>query len=310
MPEQERDPVEPTLRLEDGRTVTGTPWRIEGEVEEHADLSGIACLPDGYGLLVTDEGSLVQPFRLDRAARCLQMEHPGLMLLRAGEEADLEGMCCDGERFYAVGSHALGRNTPDHQPSRHHLYRLWLEDGQLRHEISHGLEPLLANDGLLAGHYRRRLNAAERGVDIEGIACVPGDRLLIGLRSPSLDGQAFLLAVAVETLFGRKGNRQQTAERYALPLGPGAGIRDLAALPDGVLILAGPSTDDDPAPFTLWRWGGRRKLVRLGTFAHGRDAKAEGLLVLEAGDDTLELLVLFDGVERGHPHQFELPRRG
>ena len=303
------DDTTPRLRLEDGGTIKGTLWKVAGQIEEHADLSGIACGKDGYGLIVTDEGSHVHPFLLERENRTLSLHDPGVELLRRGEEADLEGLCCDGEVFYAVGSHAIGRKIPDHQPSRHHLYRLWLKNGELRHEISHALEPLIEADGLLGRHYLKRLNRDERGVDIEGIAHTSSERLLIGLRSPVLDGQAHLLSIDVEALFGRKGSRQDTAERYGLPLGDGAGIRDLAWLPEGVLILAGPSTDDDDPPFTLWRWSGRRKLERLGVFEHGADAKAEGLLVLGSAGGKLELLVVFDGVSHGGMHQFDLPWR-
>src|SRR5689334_6352074 len=129
MPDCSDAPAVPVLRGDKGGTFEGLPWRIEGEVAEHADLSGIACRADGFGLLATDEGSLVQPFQLDAGARTLRMISPGIGLLRPGEEADLEGVCCKGEQFYAVGSHALGRKVPDHQPSRHHLYCLWQEAG-------------------------------------------------------------------------------------------------------------------------------------------------------------------------------------
>lgn len=309
MPKSVKEGPVPRLWLEDGTAIEGVPWQIAGEIEDHADLSGIACREDGFGLIATDEGSLVYPFRLEPAGRMLILSEHGTELLRPGEEADLEGLCYDGEFFYAVGSHAMGRKVPDHQPSRHHLYRLWLEDGKLRHEISHALEPLIEADALLSRHYLKRLNREERGVDIEGIAHTSDDRLLIGLRSPVLDGQAHVLSISVEALFGHKGSRQDAAERYGLPLGDGVGIRDLARLPKGVLILAGPSTDDDYPPFTLWRWSGRRKLERLGALEHGADAKAEGLLVLRAAGEKLELLVVFDGVSHGGMHQFDLPWR-
>ena len=226
----------PSLLLRDGGAVVGTPWRIIGELDEHEDISGIACDADGSGLLVTDEGSLVHRFELQRRKRRLKLSPLTTMLLREGEEADLEGLCCDGTWFYAAGSHALGRNVPDHQPSRHHLYRLRFAGDRLEHETSHSLEPMLENDRLLAGHFYKRLDSVERGVDIEGLA-VRQDRLLIGLRGPALDGEAFVLSVPVEAVFGAKRSRLRTAERYALPLGEGAGVRDLATVQDGVLIL-------------------------------------------------------------------------
>jgi Protein of unknown function (DUF3616) len=299
----------PTLVLPDSTVVPGVGWRVKGDLGEHRDLSGIACLPDGRGLIVTDEGSFTQPVVLDRNDRRLSVAGDAVALLRPGEEADLEGLCSDGERFYATGSHALGRKVPDHQPSRHHVYRMRLKgDGKgLKCVVSHALEPLLENDALVARHYLKRLNAAERGLDIEGIAVRDG-RMLLGLRSPALAGQAFVLSVATTTLFGDAPSRQQSVERFALPLGEGAGIRDLAAVDDGVLILSGPSTDEDEAPFALWLWRDDQKLVRLGAFGDLGKAKAEGLLVLATKDGSYDLLVLFDGVEQGSPHEFRVPR--
>ena len=173
--------------------------------------------------------------------------------------------------------------------------------------VSHALEPLLENDALLARHYLKRLNAAERGLDIEGIAVRDG-RMLLGLRSPALAGQAFVLSAATTTFFDEVPSRQQSLERFALPLGEGAGIRDLAAVDDGVLVLSGPSTDEDAAPFALWLWRDDRKLLPLAEFDALGKAKAEGLLVLGTKADTYDLLILFDGVARGGPHQFRVPR--
>ena len=214
MPNSAKDNSVPRLRLEDGGKIKGEPWEISGKIEEHADLSGIACRKDGHGLIVTDEGSHVHPFQLEPEERKLCLDETDVELLRRGEEADLEGLCTDGEVFYAVGSHAIGRKIPDHQPSRHHVYRLWFEEGELRHETSHALEPLLEADGLLSRHRLKRLNRDERGVDIEGIAHTSDNRLLIGLRSPSLDGQAYLLSVGVRGTI--RAQRQPTADGRAV----------------------------------------------------------------------------------------------
>ena len=307
MPEDKSDIA---LVLADDRRLAGKPWEIDGPLKKGKDLSGIACGPDRHGLIVTDEGSLVQSFRLDPDDRRLHVKEKGSPLLRAGEEADLEGMCFEGGWFYATGSHALGRATPDHQPSRHHVYRLQLDHNNLaaKADISHALEPLIENDGLLARHYRKRLNADERGLDIEGIAARTG-RLLFGLRSPSLDGTAFVLSVAIDCLFGARSNRQQGLERYALELGEGAGIRDLAAVPGGVLVLSGPSTDQDRARFDLWLWGDDHSLEHLARFAGLGKIKPEGLLVLGVDHRKLNVLILFDGAERGSPRQFVLELR-
>ena len=92
-------------------------------------------------------------------------------MLRDGEEADYEGLCWDDGWFYATGSHARGRKKPDHQPSRHHVYRVRLEpDGNRRAEVSHALGALLGADPSWAAHYHKRLDTAERGIDVEGAA--------------------------------------------------------------------------------------------------------------------------------------------
>ena len=62
-----------TLLLADGTPAEVAPWQVEGEFKKGKDLSGIACDPDGLGLVATDEGSLLQSFRLDRAARTLRV---------------------------------------------------------------------------------------------------------------------------------------------------------------------------------------------------------------------------------------------
>ncbi len=297
------------LVLADGTAVPGLPWQVEGKFEKGKDLSGIACGPDGRGLVATDEGSLLQPFRLDRAAGTLRVGPAGTALLRAGEEADYEGLGWADGWFYAIGSHARGRKTPDHQPSRHHLYRVRLgpDGGIAASETSHALGALLGADPVLGGHYHRRLDVVERGIDVEGVALRAG-QVLLGLRSPCLAGQAFVLEVALADLFEPGAERQPQARRHALALGGQAGIRDLAAVPGGVLVLSGPSVDGDQAPFGLWLWADDGGLVPLATFAALGEAKAEGLLVLAAEADALEVLVLFDGVRQGRPHAYRLPR--
>ena len=101
--------------------------------------------------------------------------------------------------------------------------------------------------------------------------------------------------------------RTPQVQRHALDLGPGAGIRDLAVVPDGVLVMSGPSVAGDPAPFALWHWDGAGLLL-MARFADLGDAKAEGLMVLAASDDRFEVLVVFDDVKQGRPHEYRLPR--
>jgi hypothetical protein len=86
-----------------------------------------------------------------------------------------------------------------------------------------------------------------------------------------------------------------------LPLGQGTGIRGLASLPDGrLLVLSGPAQDQSDVPQGLSLvapndqpvWEAQPLLPRIE--AANADAKAEGLAVLAAADGTLRVLVLFE----------------
>ena len=132
----------------------------------------------------------------------------------------------------------------------------------------------------LAAHYHRALDQVERGIDVEGIA-VREDTMLLGLRSPCLDGQAFLLEVAVADLF-EHDPRPHTpgCERHAWPwvrlsafaIWPGAGWRA------GAERAVGGRRHGAVRPMAL----GMRPASNDGALRDLGDAKAEGLMVLSA----------------------------
>ena len=97
----------------------------------------------------------------------------------------------------------------------------------------------------------------------------------------------------------------------ALPLGRNTGIRDLAAVNDGILILAGP-TRDETVPFSIWFWDGvgttAMPLRTLDLSSVKKGAKAEILLPLEEDSSNIRVLVMFDGVENGGAVSFKIPR--
>lgn len=103
----------------------------------------------------------------------------------------------------------------------------------------------------------------DNGVDIEGLACAPKGRVLIGMRGPVLRGIAVILELAPERIH----SPQTHADRLQLTkIGPdglkyrhhfldlaGHGIRDLCWHGDDLLILAGPTTGLDSPPL-IFRW--------------------------------------------------------
>jgi hypothetical protein len=103
----------------------------------------------------------------------------------------------------------------------------------------------------------------DNGVDIEGLACAPGGRLLVGLRGPVFRG----IAVVIEVQPVRVEPPGAHADLLTLaPIGPdgrlyrrhfldlaGHGVRDLCWDGGDLLILAGPTMSLD-APPQIFRW--------------------------------------------------------
>ena len=145
---------------------------------------------------------------------------------------------------------------------------------------------------------------SQNGVNIEGIA-VKGGRMHLGFRGPSVDGRGFILSADADAVFGKK---KLHAKVHALPLGDTTGIRDLAAVRDGVLILTGPVNDQPVTPAVfLWneKTGALKKLGELAIPEAYRKHKAETLLVLrDEKGKPYRVLVMFDGPENGGPTEY------
>lgn len=146
----------------------------------------------------------------------------------------------------------------------------------------------------------------DNGVDIEGLACVPGGRLLVGLRGPVLRG----IAVVLEVQPVRAEPRGAHADLLTLaPIGPegrlyrrhfldlaGNGVRDLCWDGGDLLILAGPTMSLD-APPQIFRW-------RKAKDALGKNTGDEEAFVWREDDaispETLKLK--FEQTEIGKDH--------
>lgn len=129
----------------------------------------------------------------------------------------------------------------------------------------------------------------DNGVDIEGLACAPKGRVLVGMRGPVLRGTAIILELAPERVDSPKtqADRLQLAKigpnglkyrRHFLDLA-GHGIRDLCWHGDDLLILAGPTTGLDSPPL-IFRW---KKAIK----ALGKDSSQEEKFIWRAKDSLM-----------------------
>lgn len=308
------------------------------------DLSGIACRPPAANgalqcLAVNDEGVVVQPLVIDRG-RLMPGEpqnlidadspkaafgvRPKIDCPKKGsedfKEFDGEGVAFapgpaagDGF-FYVVGSHGCSRKKDEFRLSSFLLARLPVDSAgklgkvELTWRVS---EAMNRTPPAIKGRIGKSLTE-DNGLNIEGIAAI-GDRLLFGLRAPSLDKKGYVVSVSAAQLFA-PGTGAAVSEPlvYELPLGKDAGIRDLAALPDGkLLVLTGPTLDQSSVPYALSAYdpatNHHRWLARLVDMHSGEGrAKAEAVVVLSHADEALRVLVLFDGIQNGGPQEYRL----
>lgn len=226
---------------------------------------------------------------------------------------DGEGVAWLGPHYYVTGSHSIhdwvtpeGKKRADYRRSAHLVARV-TRDGR-RPELSFRLNELLRQRKSFAPYFLKSPDKDD-GLNIEGLAAWRR-RLYFGFRTPSIDGNALLLSVRAAALFTPRADL--AAKTIRVPLGPNRGIRDLATLPDGrLLILAGPGSDGAKG-FSLNVFDRKRGTVHhLGAIEPiGRD-KVEGLLLAAYapqadGSATAEVLILSDHPANGRPRLFSL----
>lgn len=293
-------------------------YTFSGLVLEGEDLSGIACASSTQCLLGADEGRSVQAIKLSRSDKTLTVERT-IELLASGDEIDIEAIAAEGEFYYIIGSHGVAKITGAVQGNRYGLFRLRVDpatglptEGPDSMAIS-SLSGILASDPTLGPYYAKPLQ--QHGVNIEGLAIRDG-MLFVGLRNPNLDGDAFVIEVAADDLFGGAQRPHYTLHR--LHLGTGLGIREMVAAQTGFLIIAGNAGSDpsDAFPdsidyakgrgFFMFYWPGPNlDVTEIGPIPNA-PAKAEAMTILDESDDHITVLILFDSAPDGRPSVYRI----
>ncbi|CTQ54519.1 hypothetical protein LP7551_03053 [Roseibium album] len=321
-------------------------WTVKPNFEKSSkareSISGAACVPGtNHCLAANDEKNYAQFFEIEdgnlvptRLIRLLPKKIDGEKM----DEIDAEGVVfvpaqdTGGKAyFYVTGSHGLSRSG-DYQPSRYMLLRFPVDprtgnptfnfDGNRATpdvERTTLLRETIKTNADLSPYADKTLD--RNGVTIEGIATI-GTDMLFGLRSPCLAKSAVIVRVPMGDLFK---NTVPHATTSLVKMGDNVGVRDLANVQDGILILAGRSDDRrgsenftcgekraPPSPLpSVWFWSGRdgdaaRPLGDLpGVKA---SASAETLLVLEETANAYRVLILFDGKKNGKPVEFTIEK--
>ena len=318
------EPLKPDRRIEATSDFAGKKRRTA------KDVSGIACRPPAGGdyrcLLINDENKAAQfatlkqgsiipgpslPLVKDSAPAGASGRQPTIGCPQQGGfgEFDGEGVAYARRHFYVVGSHGCSRRGGEYRPSSFLLARIPLDNGQAgTPELSWRVADLLGAADEVGPYLGKTLDEKTNGLNIEGLAVV-GDKLWLGLRAPSLDGRAFLVGADVAELF-KPGSEPAAGKPQLLAFQAGAqrGVRDLAPLADGrLLVLVGPAQEQDvPYAILLLDPAAPGTVRELGALRERKDAKAEALTVLAQERGELRVLVGYDSVKNGGFEEYRL----
>jgi len=304
------------------------------DFHEPFDLSAVARVGN-YIVVGSDEGHVIQllkrknsdTFVLERKYSVPDGEETNRKE-KKGPELDIEGIAADRKTVYIVGSHSRKRSKvevrnskrrshdknrkrlteTEEEKARRVLIKLKLdENGELEGDIE--LKDLwgVINQFSELEQFTK-IPGKENGIDIEGIAA-KGKELYIGFRGPVLRENW------VPVMVTEFDDPTEKAELRFVNLG-GLGIRDIVSVNEKFLLIAGP-VGDGPGGYHLYSWNGldcvpgkngaKGKVQYLGQIPTGSDAKAEGITVLSDNEEQLlQLLVVFDGPQRGTPVMFNL----
>ncbi len=306
--------------------LSGSPVRLRGIIIGLEDISAVARI-GSFLAIGSDEaggedgdGNYVQLLEEDPSGGYRVAND--LLLFKGdkkdGKEMDIEGIAVEGNFVYVVGSHSLkrGRIRADKKYARNRdkllgqriedngnrflLYRLTIDPrGKETDKTRISLRDIIGKDPVLAPF--SAIPGKENGVDIEGLAAKNG-WLYIGFRSPLFRGNY----VPIMKLQFNSPPRTSSLSFVQLD---GLGIRGMAGVSDGFLLLAGPP-GDGPGQYRLYHWDGKDMIpgrdrpaaemgrVRLlGEIRPPEDGKAEGVAVMEEGPAAYDIIVVYDGVK-------------
>jgi uncharacterized protein DUF3616 len=259
------------------------------------EASGVAGVPGTNGVLFVDNGRKGQVLwmGLDQNGR----QAGAIKAVGIGADIeDIEGITTDGRYFYVVSSQSRPKAI-----ATAGLVRFKFDArNQSVEEVDSisGLKRFLVeNVAELREEGDRKGKAG--GLNIEGLAWDPRrGRLLLGLRSPVVDGQALIVPLRLHDprgAFSIDNLEVEGAKAIRLSLG-GIGIRGIEY--DGranvFRIISGATEDQDATDFGLWEWNGdekQRVLREMNKF--DKTLKPEGVTRATSGKRDF-LIVVFD----------------
>jgi hypothetical protein len=309
------------------------------------NISGLACMGGDAGrstcLVIDDQGRFAQiatigdgtvaggarvPLIGRKPSKDTVGQPPTQIGCSGGErksrDLDGEAVAYAAPFFFVVGSHGCSRHSNKFRSSAFILARIPESqvttaafDRTYSFESSSVATTYRLSEALVAipqirQYFSRDLMSAN-GLNVEGLA-VAGGKLLAGLRAPTLGGKAFIVEIDADKLFDESASiNESDVHTISVQLGLGRGIRDLARLNDGrLLVLSGPA-QDAPVSFEIYVLDivaeTSKLLGTLGELPDVPGAKAEVIYVLSQQENVIDVLVMFDGLDSGGPREYKIP---
>ena len=257
------------------------------------EASGVAHVPGTNGVLFVDDGRPDQIFWMELGEDLVQ-NGPVKAIKLGASVIDLEGITSDGSRFYIVGSQSKSKGGDLTGLVRFNFHA----DGQRVEAVESvaGLKKFLADNvaelrGLANTSYK------DGGINVEGIAWdAKGGRLLLGLRSPVVDGQALVVPLKLQDPqgpFSQDNLKVEGAKAIRLPLA-GSGIRSIEydERRNAFVVITGAAANNEKADFKLWEWNGDSSSPTLReTETFDRKLKPEGVTRFSTGKRDFTFIV-------------------
>ncbi|GEM_PF-1508655 len=264
----------------------GTPF-----LGEKFEASGVVHLTGTDTVVFIDDSRSFEVFMMRINDAGQQVGQVRSVRLGAGIE-NPEGITFDGTYFYVVGSQSKPKKGAANAIARFTMDQNSQVVSNLA-VIPNFRTLLLSRVAELRGV--GELEGDDGGLNIEGIAWDPeGKRLMLGLRSPILNGQALILPVALRDAAApfTADNLQLESARPIPVFLEQSGIRDIQydSRLKTFLLISGAPENIKRGIFAVWEWDGRSGQPRQRALLDSR-LKPEGITQARVGDKDFIFIV-------------------
>jgi hypothetical protein len=240
------------------------------------ELSGVVHVPNSSQILVLDDDTTGEIFLVEVGADTGQTGN-AIPVALGTDVTDMEGITFDGTRYYVVGSQSkpTGFEGAGLVRFRYDPVTRLISDS----ETIGGLKAWLA-DNVAELHGTAR-EIGDHVLNIEALAWDPvGERLLLGLRAPVVDGHALVVPIKLVDPAGpfSRDNIRVDGPAVRVNLG-GDGIRSLEydSGSNSYRLITGATLNEETRDFRIVEWDGRDGTPVRDIALYSRKLKPEGI---------------------------------